>query len=322
MFVIRICNGIAIFNLIYGWWARGDLNPGPPPCEGVSHGRLKGSNSFIVNYTQGRCLEITIGLLESFMESLRRNGVGEAQIKNYSTHLNKLIGIKLCSGQDVERVFSEILPVNDKSVKAFSRLLTYIEKHFDGYEALVRRLRKAMPSKPRSGVDTYIPPDTLVLEMSRRLKDKVALKLFHNILVSTGCRGVEARYIIENISRIQAVRLGNYIRLHLDVQRGSKSVLVMYLPIEVYKELKAFRGKLPSQDHIGKTFRKIGLAVKYYRKWFRQKLKQLGIDTEIIEFMQGRISALGIGAKHYTDLITLADQAYPKILVEIRKYLA
>jgi len=58
------------------------------------------------------------------------------------------------------------------------------------------------------------------------------------------------------------------------------------------------------------------------RKWFRQTLKKLGVDPEVIEFIQGRISALGVGAKHYTDFIPLTDETYrEKILQKVRQYL-
>jgi intergrase/recombinase len=75
-------------------------------------------------------------------------------------------------------------------------------------------------------------------------------------------------------------------------------------------------------DNVAKVFEKRGLSTKYVRKWFRQTLKRLKVDSEIIEFLQGRISALGIGAKHYTDLVALADEAYLKIIyLHIKNYL-
>ncbi|RLG79164.1 MAG: hypothetical protein DRO40_13140, partial [Thermoprotei archaeon] len=60
-------------------------------------------------------------------------------------------------------------------------------------------------------------------------------------------------------------------------------------------------------------------ALKYIRKWWRQKLKKLGIDSEDIEAFQGRTKT--IGAKHYTDWIPILDEEYEKILETIRKFL-
>ena len=44
-------------------------------------------------------------------------------------------------------------------------------------------------------------------------------------------------------------------------------------------------------------------------------------QSEVIEFLQGRVSALGIGPKHYTYLIELTDRTYPQMLNHIKKCL-
>ena len=83
--------------------------------------------------------------------------------------------------------------------------------------------------------------------------------LFYNIMVSTGCRGVEAKYIMANIRRLKVVDLGGYVRVHVDLQRGSKNEFVAYLPKEVYLQLLSFKGKVPHEDTFEKKFRKLGL---------------------------------------------------------------
>ena len=143
--------------------------------------------------------------------------------------------------------------------------------------------------------------------------------LIYNVLVSTGCRGTEARYLIENIRRLRAVDLGHYVRVHIDLQRGSKNEFVMYLPKKVYEQLLSWRGKLPHQDNIEKTFKELGLAIKYFRKWFRQLCKCLKIDSEDIEALQGRVTT--VGGRHYTDWILILDKDYRKILKTIKRYL-
>ncbi|MEM4452865.1 MAG: integrase [Thermosphaera sp.] len=144
--------------------------------------------------------------------------------------------------------------------------------------------------------------------------------LIYDVLVSTGCRGTEATHLIKHINEVRAVALGQYVRIHLDLQRGSKNVFVLYLPKEVYEEVRKYSGPTPHQDTIERTFRECGLALKYFRKWWRQKLKQLGIDSEDIEAFQGRVST--IGGKHYTDWTPILDENYKKILPHIRRYIA
>jgi len=185
---------------------------------------------------------------------------------------------------------------------------------------LVIRLRKAMTKKPKVRADTYIPSDSLILKVRDRIRELgPPYTLIYDVLVSSGCRGSEARYLVENVRRLKAVNLGSFVRVHVDLQRGSKNEFVMYLIKEVYNKLLKWEGKLPHQDTVEDAFKEAGLNIKYFRKWWRQTLKQLGIDSEEIEAYQGRITT--IGGKHYTDFIPILDKNYQKIQQKIKQYL-
>lgn len=71
-------------------------------------------------------------------------------------------------------------------------------------------------------------------------------------------------------------------------------------------------GPAPHQDTLEDKLRKCGLATKYYRKWWRQKAKELGIDSETIEAFQGRPRT--VGGRHYTDWLPILDREYQKIM--------
>ncbi|MEM4469051.1 MAG: integrase, partial [Candidatus Nezhaarchaeales archaeon] len=187
-------------------------------------------------------------------------------------------------------------------------------------DELVARLRKGMPRKPTAKADTYVPPDELVLKVRDRIRELgPPYILIYDVLVSTGCRGTEATHLIKHINELRAVDLGQYVRVHIDLQRGSKNAFVIYLPKEVYQQIREYEGTIPHQDTIEKAFKEAGLQVKYFRKWWRQLLKRIGIDSEDIEAFQGRV--LSIGGKHYTDWTPLLDKDYERILPHIRKYL-
>jgi len=270
----------------------------------------------------GNCFEITDDVVSEFFRWLRRENprIQVSTVKQYSYYVPKLIGVVLCSKENLWKAFNAMGGLNKSSYEALSRLLTFIEKKFEGYEDLVFKLRKAMPKKPRSKEDTYIPPDSLVLQVRDKVKELgPPYTLFYNILVSTGCRGTEARYLILNVKRLKTVDLGSYVRIHVDLQRGSKNEFVMYLPKEVYLQLLSFKGKLPHRDTVEDTFRELGLAIKYFRKWFRQKLKQIGIDSEDIEAFQGRVTS--IGGRRYTDWIPILDEDYKRILPAIKPFI-
>ncbi len=285
--------------------------------------RKRAGRRSLVNYTQLKCFEITDVVIQDFFRWLKRDypGMKPKSIKQYEYYIPKLEGLTLCNKRDVDEVF-KILKLSKPSYETFSRFLTYIEKRYDGYEDLVLKLRKALPRKPKARQDTYIPPDTKVIELGKCLEKQGEIyAAIYDILVYTGCRGTEARYILEHIHELKTVKLDyGAVRIHLppELQRGSKNEFVVYLPINIYNELlKINTRNMPHQDTIEDKFRECGLPLKYLRKWFRQKLKLLGIDSETIEAFQGRVKT--IGGKHYTDWIPILDQEYRKLLEWLNK---
>jgi len=279
----------------------------PAGSLGFYHSDAVGDGGFSSNGIGGKsdlCLEVDDALLSGFEGWLKQEGTGLRTVREYLSYLRKALGLKLCGKEDVGKYF-RAAGMSKRAYEAFRRLLTYVDRNLEGFEELVIKLRKAMPRKPRSGADTYVPPDDEVL----KLRDHV-IKL-GPLLVSTGCRLSEAVALVRGFSREKLVKVGEGLfRYHMDSLRGSKNVLVMYLPAEVVKQVEALKGThIPNYYNIAKAFEEV-LPPKYVRKWFRQTLKKLGVDPEVIEFIQGRISALGVGAKHYTDFIPLTDETY------------
>jgi len=271
------------------------------------------------------CLELTEGLVASFRSwLLREEGTSERTVRDYVGYLRKALGLRLCGKEDVSRFFSRV-GLNKRSFEAFRRLLTFIERKLDGYDYLVLQLRKALPRKPKSSADTYVPEDTRVLQ----LRDAVAkvgepYRTIYNILVSSGCRLSEALAVLQGFDHKRLVKVTEDVyRYHADLQRKSKNVLVLYLPKQVVAQIEGLDTHVPHKDNVAKVFESLGLPAKYIRKWFRQTLKRLRVDSEVIEFIQGRVSALGVGAKHYTDFIPLADAAYTEtVYPHIKQFLA
>jgi len=270
------------------------------------------------------CLELTEGLVEFFRTwLLREEGTSERTVRDYVGYLRKALGLRLCGKEDVSRFFTRV-GLNKRSFEAFRRLLTYVERKLEGYDYLVLQLRKALPRKPKSAADTYVPEDSRVLQ----LRDAVTglgepYRTIYNILVSTGCRLSEALAVLQGFDRRRLVKVSEEVyRYHADLQRKSKNVLVLYLPKQVVEAIEALDTHVPHKDNVAKVFESLGLPAKYVRKWYRQTLKRLRVDPEVIEFLQGRVSALGVGAKHYTDFIPLADAAYTEtIYPHIKQYL-
>ena len=270
-------------------------------------------------------ITVTEELLNRFVDWLKNEqGTSESTIRKYMYYLPKLKGFTFKGKEDVSRAF-DLMKLTKTSYEALSRLFTFIEKKLEGYEELVYRLRKAMPRKPQSGQDTYIPPDAKIYYLRDRIKQLgEPYATIYNILVCSGCRIVEAYKLIAEYDPNRLVRISKEAcRYHIDLERKSKNVLIIYLPVKVAEQVARLKHvRLPHIDTVEDKFRESGLSGKYLRKWFRQLLKKLRVDSEVIEFIQGRKSALGIGGKHYTDYIPLADQEYiEKIYPVIKKYL-
>ncbi len=297
------------------------MNPGPRGPQPDFTGSLRKVTKRKVIHDGGVCVEITKGLIEEFVDWVKsqRPGISKGQLTRYNNYMIRLMGFKLCGKSDVTKAFELMGGLNKATHNTFSRFLTFLEKTRE-LDELVAKLRKAMPSRPKTGEDSYVPPDSKVLEIGERLAGLgEPYTLVYNVLVATGCRCREAIYLINNIRRLRVVDLGEFVRVHVDLQRGAKNEFVMYLPKEVYQQVLRWRGKLPHEDTIQKAFREAGLASKYFRKWWRQTAKKLGIDSEDIEAFQGRVSS--VGGRHYTDWIPILDKDYERILPRVREFI-
>jgi len=120
----------------------------------------------------GLKLTITEELLEEFTRWLREEEhTSESTIRKYMYYLPKLTSFTFSSKADVIKAF-ELMGYTKVSREALSRLFTFVERKLEGYEELVYRLQKAMPKAKKSKADTYVPPDTKVLELGKCLAAK------------------------------------------------------------------------------------------------------------------------------------------------------
>ena len=314
------------------WCGGWDLNPRRPTPAGLEQAeKVAGSRKAVASpYPSQRaskeaaisgksdvdknCIVLSDSLIREFADWLRlEENTSEKTIRDYLRYLKRALGLRLCSKEDVGKFFS-LAGMNKRSYESIRRLLSFVEKKKTGFEELVNQLRKALPRKPRSQADTYVPPDEDVLKLRENImRIGEPYYTIYRVLVSTGCRLSEAVALLKSFSKERLVKVSEDVyRYHMDLQRKSKNVLVLYLPREVVESISRLDKHVPHPDNIAKAFEKSGLAAKYIRKWFRQTLKKLKVDSEIIEFLQGRVSALSIGAKHYTDFIPLCDEVYTK----------
>ena len=118
-------------------------------------------------------------------------------------------------------------------------------------------------------------------------------------------------YLARNVRRLECP--GQHCRYYLGGERGVKPAAFMFFPQSLLPRIEEYRMVLPGKHRIYKVVRRLGgLPAKYIRTWtLRQMLHTLG-DNYITRFILGKFGELTVSARHYRDLLTEADQTYPK----------
>ncbi|MEM1983492.1 MAG: integrase, partial [Sulfolobales archaeon] len=246
-------------------------------------------------------------------------GGGDGVLKQYVlTHLNGYYSfcVKTASEETCEQYVRYIQRGLDESNKwsvlAWKKFLKYLCDEVGNNNACV--LHEKLKCR-KSGVDKYVPSDQEVIETLT--KSEEPFKNVYWVLVQSGLRLNEAVFLISNIDKLRKTKVGDFWRVELDLERGSKRSFYAYL---VELPQKAFL----TPDAVSKYSSRRGLLQpKYIRKWVATKMLSLGIPSEVVDFMQGRTPNT-ILTRHYLNLLTLADQNYPKyslyIMNSIREY--
>jgi len=116
------------------------------------------------------CISLSDSLLEEFANWLKsEEGTSDRTVRDYVNYLRKALGLKLCSKEDVSNFFDRA-GMNKRFYESLRRFLSFVERKKSGYESLIQQLRKALPKKPRSNADAYVPPDSRILELRDRIK--------------------------------------------------------------------------------------------------------------------------------------------------------
>ncbi len=182
---------------------------------------------------------------------------------------------------------------NKWSVLAYKKFFKYI-----GREDLWKSI-KTIRSKP----DIFVPSLSEVFNTIRRAEPPY--KLVYICLLQSGLRVNEVTYVMKNINELRIVELNDFIRVELNLQRGSKKAFWGYF-LEKPEKIEI------SARDVSEYARKHGLlAPKYIRKFVATKMIELGINESIIDFIQGRTPNT-ILTKHYAELLVAADKAYKK----------
>ena len=161
----------------------------------------------------------------------------------------------------------------------------------------------------KSKQDKYVPSLDEVKESLSKAEEPYRIVFW--VLTQSGLRLNEVTYLLRNIDRLQVVEGDGFVRVKLDLERGTKKAFWAYL-------IKLPQRTLITAKEVSEYARKRKLlAPKYYRKFVATMMYKIAISSgttdvsEIVDFIQGRTEAKVL-SRNYLELLALADSFYPK----------
>ncbi|ACZ35760.1 integrase [Sulfolobus spindle-shaped virus 7] len=274
---------------------RRDLNPGSPAWEAGIRGappktptdnnvELKGVRIIDSNLTSSNNSEISVSDLIKFEFALRQKKITDKTIKEYLSCIKR-------NKKDSNNCI--------KAWRNFYRLVL----NRDPPESL-----KIKRTKP----DLRVPTLEEVRKTLSTVKEYPNLYLFYRLLLESGSRESEALKVLSEYNsqnEMQEVGFSIYI---LNWTRGQKKSFYLFHVTEL-KQIKI------SKAYVDKYVKKLNLTPpKYIRKFTATKMLELGIPSEVVDFIQGRTPS-EVLTKHYLDLLTLAKKEYKKYAEWLRQ---
>ncbi|AQQ16890.1 ORF11 [Sulfolobus spindle-shaped virus 3] len=285
-----------IVNEYYDMKCRGrDLNPGhglerpalggtPPKTPTANYEELKGVRIIDSNLTSSNNSEISASDLLKFELALRSKNISEETIKKYIS----------CVKQGRKE--------SNNCIKAWRN-----------FYKLVLGQEPPQNLKPKkTKPDLRVPVLDEIKETLTKVKQYPNLYLLYRLLLESGSRESEALRVLNNYdpqNEMQEVGFSVYI---LNWTRGQKKSFYLFhvTPIQKIKISKAY---------VDKYVKKLNLVPpKYIRKFTATKMLELGIPSEVVDFLEGRTPG-NILTKHYLDLLTLAKKEYKKYAEWLRQ---
>jgi intergrase/recombinase len=187
-----------------------------------------------------------------------------------------------------------------KGLRAFFTFLSE-EEEFDSDPWI-----KAIKIRSYGVREVFIDTQEL-LEALEHVKEPFLLK-------AMALSGVRYSHLLSSLSLLdKAITLDSFVRIPTrSISKGKKSTFFIYLPMEIYEELKKI--DIPEYDVKSVTYKRV--SPNSVRKWFTNQLVEFGINGDLIDFYQGRVGG-SIRATVYTQMTVHCDRAYKEIFLKL-----
>ncbi len=282
------------------WWARGDSNPGPPPCQ-------KSLNECWSNYRA------------QFVERLSTR-VSKRTRKDYLSALDRFFDkYTIKSIKDLRRAI-EAENYNEKIVKGLRNFINFLVDELiidEGTAALLKRPLKFKRSTPRQVFITETELRKAYSILTEKFGEEAEILL--KLLVFTGLRLRHLIKMLNNYDPQNLVVVNEKVARYpmIAYSKGTKKAFWAYMPADFAKELK----RMDITYYMAQTrinYKRVSSST--IRKWFSNFMAQNKVPMEVIDFIQGR-SPRSVLERHYLNMTVLADEAYSGVVDELKKVL-
>ena len=216
------------------------------------------------------------------------------------------------SVEDVDRLFAGDFPGKRHLWFGICNLLKYCASH--GWsEGEIRILIESMPPVRKANPDNKVPKEAYVLETLRKLKDAPPqVQAVYSLVLDSAIRPLHA---VEIINGFDGGRLekcgGGFYKYLVSIERGIKHTFVAFISLETLSMIQKAERLIGEHVYQHYAWRKGLLRAKHVQKFAYNMMRKSGVDRDVAEFISGR-KPEGIGAKHYAELIMLAEEQYPR----------
>ncbi|MFA4718691.1 integrase [Pyrococcus kukulkanii] len=173
----------------------------------------------------------------------------------------------------------------------------------------------------RSNVREVFVTDEEIREAFEVIKKRFGYlgEVVFKVTFYTGLRLTHVVELLNNLDKFELIVVNDKVaRFSISkVAKGTKPAFVAYMPRELAETLTPLDITYEMAKNRTRYKR---VSVNTMRKWFYTFLAKHGIRDSIIDFIQGR-GAIRIGTKVYLQKIVLADEAYSRIVDDLKRVL-
>ena len=214
--------------------------------------------------------------------------------------------------EDLEGLFAGDFPGKRHLWLAVRNLLKYCVLH--GWpKNIIEALIQNMPSIPKTGADNRVPREEQIISLLSALKgEKVKYRAFYNLILDSAVRPAHAVEILAgfNPSNLEEIDPGIF-KYHVSIERREKHTFIAFITETTLSLIRKVEEPLTLNAYKVFQKRRKMLRPKLVQKFAYNMMRKSGVDRDIAEFISGR-KPEGIGAKHYAELIMLAEEQYPR----------